>query len=130
MNNFAYTLFKQKKYREANKVFDDIINLTTDRIDIIINILEFKLTKNFDRYETLLDYLEKKEKLFYQIFNLCFKLREHQNIDEELEKLIENEQQIKLQYDYTEIEKWILKDNLNTQVIILLEKYFYKTTNT
>jgi tetratricopeptide (TPR) repeat protein len=130
MNNFAYTLFKQKKYREANKVFDDIINLTTDRIDIIINILEFKLTKNFDRYKTLLDYLEKKEKLFYQIFNLCFKLREHQNIDEELERLIENEQQIKLQYDYTEIEKWILKDNLNTQVIILLEKYFYKTTNT
>ena len=126
MNNLGYALYKQEKYPETNEIFNSIIDLNTDRIDIIINILEFKLIKNFNKFEKPLKYLEKENNLYYQIFNILFKLKNNKQITEDIKKLIENKIYEKIEYDYSEIEEWIILKNIDKSILILLKKYFYK----
>ena len=127
MNNLGYALYKQEKYLETNEVFDRIINLNTDKIDIIINILAFKLIKNFNEYEKLLQQLDKTNNLCYQIFNLLFKLKNNDRIDKVTKILLEKESYKKIQYDYSEIEEWLVTNNVDIRVFKILEKYFTKT---
>lgn len=126
MNNLGYTLYKQEKYVDTNIIFNNIINFKTDKIDIIINILEFKLIKGFVGFEELLKNLSKENSLYYQVFKILFKLRNNDQVNDNIEKLIGNKVSKKMKLNYSEIEEWIVLKDIDKRILIILEKYFYK----
>ena len=89
LNNLAYAYYKQEKYIETDAVFNSIIGMGTDRIDVILNILEFKLIENFSGYEVLLNNLKNRDTLLYQIFYFLFTIKYAKEIDEDARKLLE-----------------------------------------
>ena len=128
MNNLAYTYYKQEKYSDVNKILNDIIDIGTDRIEIILNILEFKLVKDFEKHDKLLEFFNKENMIYYKIFSFLYQLSNNEKCNETFDKLLNNVVYEKINYDYTEIKKWSIEKNIDQMVIPLIEKYFILTT--
>ena len=124
LNNLAYAYCRQEKYIETDTVFNSIIDIGTDRIDVILNILEFKLIEDFTGYEVLLNNLKNRDTLLYQIFHFLFTFKDAKEVDEDIRKLLEKSPMEKINYDYSEIKQWVIQNNMDQRVVALLEKYF------
>lgn len=124
MNNLAYAFYKQGKYIETDTIFNNIIEIGTDRIDLVLNILEFKLIKDFNGYKILLDDLQKSNIVLYQIFHLLFNIKNKRNIDEVIEELLEIPPKELIKYNYLEIKDWLIKNEYNKKILSVLEMYF------
>ncbi len=126
LNNLGYVLYKNEKYYESNDIFNKLIDLVPNEIYMISNILEFKLIKGYDNYEKTLASLKNIDKLLYSVFKILFDVRSNINLNKEINEFISNFKGKKEFYDYSDLEEWVISNNLNDNIIELLETCFIK----
>lgn len=123
INNLLYSLTKQKKYEEANILLEKVKNVNLSRVDILSNILEFKLFYNYPDYKFFLFQLKDKEDVLYKIFDFLFKIREKEINEKEIIEYTSNSMNETIQYNYKDIEEWLVFNKINKNVLTYLKKH-------
>jgi tetratricopeptide (TPR) repeat protein len=132
--NIGVIHLKLKNFNEAEEIFEQLSHLDSDRLEVCLNILEYKLIYNNHCYEDLIQKYTKQFKgdknslMLLTMLSMFLKARDGNTIDTDIQIFERKFPNITIDYNLNEIYEWIILHESDNENLLEALSYFKNIT--